>query len=61
MIDAMVRIVRTETRTGQLLVKVSLPRVDALLTEHPDRYTIPEILPPAEPKPPPDKPGRRWR
>ena len=44
MIDAMVRVVRTETRTGQLLVKVSLPRVDALIAEHPDRYTIPGVL-----------------
>jgi hypothetical protein len=32
-----------------------LPRVDALIAEHPDRYTIPEDLPPpdaaARPKP----------
>jgi hypothetical protein len=55
----MIRVVRTETRTGQLLVKVSLPRVDALIAEHPDRYTIPGSPDPAEPKPP--KPRRsKW-
>ena len=62
MIDAMVRVVRTETRTGQLLVKVSLPRVDALISEHPDRYTIPEDPPPPDPAARPKPPaGRRWR
>ena len=62
MIDAMVRVVRTETRTGQLLVKVSLPRVDALIAEHPDRYAIPEVLPAPDPAAePPPRPGRRGK
>ena len=62
MIPAMTRFVRTETRTGQQMVKVSLPRIDMLLAEHPERYSAPakEAPPPAVPKKPAPT-GRRWR
>ena len=48
MIPSMTRLVRTETRTGAQVVRVSLPRVDLLLAEQPERYSLPaeEIQPP---------------
>jgi len=63
MIPAMTRLVRTETRTGQQVVRISLPRVDMLLAEQPERYSVPAEEtppPPVAQKPGPAK-GRRWR
>jgi hypothetical protein len=42
MIPVMVLTWRTETRTGEQLVRISLPRIDALLDQ--PRYSLPEDL-----------------
>jgi hypothetical protein len=57
----MILTITKETRTGAQAVQISLPRIDALLDQ--PRYSLPPqaAYAPAEPKPPPDKPQRRWR